>query len=150
MSKPLQDDRPRAQRLGPPRERPRPAPRPAERAGLAAVEDRESIVALFSGAVRKGAWEPPERLAVYAIFGGVLLDFRDADLLEGTTEVVILALFGGVEIRVPDDIDVECRGTGIFGGFGHTVQRAGDEGAPLLRISGTAIFGGVEVKTPPE
>jgi Cell wall-active antibiotics response LiaF, C-terminal len=148
MSKPLQDDRPRPDDLRPPREHPLPAARLAERAGLAAAEDHESIVALFSGAARKGAWEPPERLSVYAIFGGVLLDFRDADLLEGTTEVVILALFGGVEIRVPDDIDVECRGSGVFGGFSHSVQRSGNEGAPLLRISGAAIFGGVEVKTP--
>lgn len=110
------------------------------------LDDRDSVVSIFGGAVRKGAWEPPERLSVVALFGGVKLDFSQADMLEGVSRVDVFAAFGGVEIRVPPDIHVETRGLGIFGGFGHYAQRAPEDDAPLLRIHGLALFGGVEVK----
>ena len=41
------------------------------------------------------------------------------------------------------------RGQGIFGGFSHHAQRADEEDPPLLRITGIAIFGAVEVKQKP-
>jgi hypothetical protein len=110
------------------------------------IDERGTVVALFSGAARKGSWEPPARLSVYSAFGGVELDFTNADLLEGTTEVEILAIFGGVGIKVPPDIDVESQGLGLFGGFSNHCQRAREDGAPLVRIKGLAIFGGVEIK----
>jgi hypothetical protein len=53
---------------------------------------------------------------------------------------------GGVEIIVPDDIDVETEGTGIMGGFEHFAHTSDDPDAPLLRITGFAIMGGVEIK----
>ncbi len=58
----------------------------------------------------------------------------------------MLSLFGGVQIVVPPDIHVETRGLGIFGNFGHLQQRAEEEDAPVLRITGLALFGGVDVR----
>lgn len=109
-------------------------------------EERERLIALLSGVERKGSWEPPARLSVLAIWGGAKLDFCEADLLEGETVVDILAVMGGVEIWVPKDIDVEVNGTAIMGGFTHLAQEAPDPDAPLLRINGFAVMGGVEVK----
>jgi hypothetical protein len=110
------------------------------------ADQRGTVVALFGGATRNGSWEPPARLSVFSVFGGVELDFTNADLLEGTTDVQILAIFGGVGIKVPPDIDVESQGQGVFGNFSHYCQRAREEGAPLVRIKGLALFGGVEIK----
>ena len=110
------------------------------------VDERDSIVSIFSDVNRMGQWEPPERLSVFTMFGGVELDFCDADLLEGTSELDVIAIFGGVEIRVPPGIHVETRGLGIFGSFSHLHQRADEPDAPVLRIKGLALFGGVEVK----
>jgi hypothetical protein len=53
---------------------------------------------------------------------------------------------GGVPIIVPDDIDVVTEGMGIMGGFEHLGHTSGDPDAPLLRITGFAIMGGVEIK----
>lgn len=104
------------------------------------------VMALLSGVQRKGHWEPPARLYVGALMGGAELDFREADLLEGVSEVVILAVMGGVQIVVPPDLDVEVEGIGLLGGFQHLSRRTGDDDAPLLRIRGLAVMGGVSVK----
>ena len=111
--------------------------------------NRTDEIACLGGAVRKGDWEPPETLVAVACMGGVELDFRHAALLEGTTEVQVFALMGGVDIKVPDDIDVEVSGFGFMGGFDHVSQHVPEPGRPLLRIKGIAIMGGCSVKVKP-
>jgi hypothetical protein len=78
--------------------------------------EESSVVALLGGSARKGSWEPPARLRVLAVMGGVELDFREADLYEGETFVDVLAIMGGVSIIVPPDIDVDADGQGFLGG----------------------------------
>ncbi len=105
-----------------------------------------TVIAVMGEAVRKGPWEPPARLRVFAVMGGVELDFREATLLEGETVVEILAVMGGVNIIVPPDIDVHTSGMGFLGGFGSVSHHATEPGAPILHIKGLAFMGGVEVK----
>lgn len=104
------------------------------------------MVAVLGGSSRKGSWEPPARLRVLALMGGVELDFREADLLEGDTEVEVLALMGGVQITVPPDVDVQASGIGFLGGFSSASSQAAEPDAPRLKISGWAVLGGVDVK----
>jgi hypothetical protein len=120
--------------------------REAELYPLDEADEEESIYAIMGGAERKGSWEPAARISAIAFWGGIKLDFRDADLLEGRTVVDALAIMGGVEVIVPPDIDVETAGSGFMGGFSHLSQRAPQAGAPCLRIEGLAVMGGVEVK----
>jgi len=51
---------------------------------------------------------------------------------------------GGVEILVPPGVRVETSGIGVMGGF-ESFSQSGDPAAPLLRISGFALMGGVEI-----
>jgi hypothetical protein len=86
---------------------------------------------------------------VFAMMGGVELDFRTAALAPGVNEMTIVAMMGGVEITVPPGLHVEVNGMGIMGGFEH---RAGtppptDPSAPILRIGGFAMMGGVEIRS---
>jgi hypothetical protein len=80
--------------------------------------------------------------------GGAGLDFREARFAPGVTEVHILAIMGGVEVIVPPGITVETTGLGIMGGFdGHSQTVPSDDpSAPVLRIRGLAVMGGIEVK----
>ena len=111
------------------------------------VDQHQVVVAIMGGAERKGVWSPPANLYVVAFMGGSLLDFRDAQLGPGVTNVMVLAMMGGVEIVVPPGLRVESNGMGIMGGFEHAGQYAGEPGdGPVLRISGVAIMGGVEIK----
>lgn len=122
----------------------------AAKTSLATRDANQVVVAIMGGAERKGSWGPPENLYVVAVMGGTLLDFREAQLGPGVTTVNVLALMGGVEIIVPPGLRVESHGIGIMGGFGHATQRAeAAEDGPVLRITGAAIMGGVEIKERP-
>jgi hypothetical protein len=123
---------------------------PAPRSPMVAVEhDAQSVVAVFAGVERRGPWTLPRRLEVFAIMGGVVLDFRESVFLPGTTEIRVVAMMGGVQIIVPPSLSVEVSGTAIMGGFGH-VERIPpqlDPDRPVLRVHGLAIMGGVAIET---
>lgn len=110
------------------------------------VKDREIVVAVLGGSTRKGRWSPARSNYAVAMFGGAELDFREAVLAPGLTDVKVFAFCGGVEIIVPPGLNVESHGLALLGGFEH----AGDSGepdpdAPTLRVTGVACMGGVEV-----
>jgi len=118
-----------------------PAPLPALRSEPAPI----ALTAIFSGANLDGRRVLPREMKVRALFGGVDLDLREATFQPGTTTLTCKATFGGVDIKVPPHVRVECLGTGIFGAF-HADNRDADDDAPdgpILRIVGRAIFGGV-------
>ncbi len=111
-------------------------------------DPRKLLVAVLGGTKRGGSWEPAQQNTVLAVMGGVELDFREARLARGTTEVMVVAIMGGVEIVVPPDIHVEAGGIPLIGGFSHVgeeeMHAAPD--APVLKINGLAFMGGVDVK----
>jgi hypothetical protein len=120
----------------------------------ALVEEREvrphmDMWAIMGGAQRQGTWAVPRELKVVAIMGGCELDFREARFPEGTVDVHITAIMGGVQILVPPNLAVEMNGSAVMGGFDHVSRTrvAPDPRAPLLRIHGLAVMGGVEVRT---
>lgn len=107
------------------------------------------VVAIVGGAERKGRWRVPRKLRVTSVMGGALIDFREAIIAPGITEVKVIAVMGGVEIIVPPTLAVECEGWGIAGAF-ESLDRypvVADPGRPLLRITGMAVAGGVEIST---
>ena len=71
------------------------------------VKERQWIVAVWSGPKRAGPWTPARRTVVTAVQGGAELDFREARLGPGVTEVTALAFMGGVDIIVPPGLQVE-------------------------------------------
>lgn len=75
-------------------------------------------------------------------FGGGTLDLRDATLDPAGATLQTSALFGGGNLIVPETWNVETKIVGIGGaGDGRpNVERPAD--APVLRLEGTAIFGG--------
>jgi hypothetical protein len=113
-----------------------------------AVRAREVVAAVMGGAGRTGRWNPARRTIAAAVMGGVELDFREAALPQGVTEVTAFAFWGAVEILVPPGVRLESNGIGIMGGFDHgeEVSEPVDPSAPVLRVAGVALMGGVEVK----
>lgn len=113
------------------------------------VPDRDFAMAILGGAKRAGSWSPPRHLFAVGIMGGVELDFREARLGPGVTEVTCFAVMGGIDIVVPPDLPVVASGVGILGGFEHRSQ--GDRSdlepsTPLLKVNGVATMGAVEVE----
>jgi hypothetical protein len=120
---------------------------PSRVASPAAVIERGVAMALMGGFERKGAWFVPRHLKVVAVMGGGELDLRDAKLSPGVTEIEIFAMFGGVTILVPDGVRVDVSGMGVMGGFSASGGSTNEDPyAPILRVSGFALMGGVEVR----
>lgn len=125
-------------------------------------------VAVMSGTTRRGGWVVPADHTAVALMGGVQLDLRHARLTERQVTIRAFALMGGIEVIVPEDAEVIVDGIGIMGGFEdntHKVLPASDSpgrpattsheltrtttpsgGAPIIRVTGLAFWGGVEVK----
>jgi hypothetical protein len=126
----------------------RSEPTSARMVGVDDVPPRGVVMAMLSGAERKGRWLVPRHMKVWAFMGGVEVDFRQARFAPGVTEIEITAIMGAVEVLVPPDVTVECTGLAFAGGFSATTGDADDfdPSRPILRISGMACMGGVEAK----
>ena len=105
------------------------------------------MVAALGGVERKGRWIPARQNYAVAVMGGLSLDFREALLPPGETEVWIFTLMGGAEVVVPPGLTVESDGVAIMGSFEHRedVSVREDPAAPILRLKGLSLMGGVEV-----
>jgi hypothetical protein len=122
-----------------------PAPhRPT--AGAIPVDPDDNVVAVFSSAVRKGRWRAGRRIHAYAIFGGVEIDLSEA--LYDHQQVVIksFAIFGSVDIRVPENVSLRGMGGGVLGGFEVATLDSGDPEAPIVYVDGWAVLGRVEAR----
>jgi hypothetical protein len=124
---------------------PRPAqpvrPAPAKRGG-------NLIMAVMSGAERRGRWRVPEQCTVVAVMGGCELDLRAAQLSAPVTTIHVVAIMGGVEVIVPPGVRIEMHGLPLMGGWSNHVPDAElPPDAPEVHIRGVALMGGVEVRT---
>jgi len=103
---------------------------------------------LFSGIKRRIESQDFKGGDIVAIFGGVNIDLRRAGITGERAVIDVNALFGGVDIRVPDSWRVVLKGMGIFGAFeDKSVPPRPDPNVktPELVITGAALFGGVKV-----
>jgi hypothetical protein len=128
---------------------PRPA-NPEVGARVGGTPTTREAKAVFGGVARRGQWVVPQRYRVTAVFGGVDLDLRHARLEAHEITIETKAVFGGVNIVVPEDVTVIIDGSGVFGGFaGDAEDRQPPPGTPVVRVTGKAVFGGVAVQRKP-
>ena len=102
--------------------------------------------AVFGGANINLAGKEFKGKNVSAVFGGLKLDLREAKIKE---DVIInaTAIFGGIDILVPENVIVETKSNSFFGGVSNKKNTASKSAkAPTVYVNGTAMFGGVEVK----
>ncbi|MDR3069751.1 MAG: DUF1707 domain-containing protein [Propionibacteriaceae bacterium] len=108
----------------------------------------DQIVAIFSGATRSGVWNVKPSTSVAAVFGGVDLDMSEAVFTANPIEINVNCLFGGVDLIVPVGAEVRSTVWAVFGGVEEKKLASPVPGAPVILISGFALFGGVGVKHP--
>ena len=108
----------------------------------------DTMVGIFGGTTRKGKWRIRKETRAYALFGGIDLDLREATFEAPVVEISGAWVFGGLDIKAPEGIEVRDQTVGIFGGT--DIKHLGDPkpGAPVLVIKGISLFGGVGVKGP--
>jgi Domain of unknown function (DUF1707)/Cell wall-active antibiotics response 4TMS YvqF len=113
-----------------------------------AGKHRQMIVAIFGGTSRKGQWNVEPKMAAVTVMGGATFDFRDVQLPQREITLNCTTIFGGVEIVVPPEMRVIDSGIALFGGrdTGPGSEESSDPNAPVLRLTGLTLFGGLGVK----
>ena len=80
---------------------------------------------------------------VTTIFGGGVLDLRDAKTTEKIITLEIIAVFGGLKILVPQNWAINIQNTAVLGGCNnHTQTKIGDV---TLKITGAVVLGGIQI-----
>lgn len=108
------------------------------------AHSESNISAIMSGAKLQNSTQDFRGGELTAVMGGVELDLRNASIQNEAT-LNVFVMWGGIELKIPNDWTVVSQGVPILGGFeDKTVP-------PLMRdkklfIQGYAIMGAVEVK----
>jgi predicted membrane protein len=103
---------------------------------------------IFSGTDRQISDKDFKGGRINAIFGGFKLDFSHADIQSEQALLEVNAVFGGGEIRVPENWDVVLMGSGVFGGVEDKTRRYASDPSQTkkrLIIKSAAVFGGFTV-----
>jgi len=130
---------------------------PAEAAvqvGAAPARVRKPVrwmVAILSGSHRHGRFRAVGSINAVAIMGGDELDLREAEIEGGELAVNVFTLMGGVNIYIPDTIEVEVGGFSLMGGSTEVGRERTRPNAPLVRVRAYNLMGGVTVyRVPPQ
>jgi class 3 adenylate cyclase len=108
-------------------------------------------VSIMGGSQRRGRWRLQEKTNAVAVMGGCVLDLRNAEVQSSEIVINAVAFMGGIEIVVPEGIEVELGGIAIMGG--KDARRLKDvprlPGSPTIRVRAFAFWGGVSVRSKP-
>ena len=107
--------------------------------------------ALFGGIERRMHTNSFRGGSIVSVFGGVEVDFLSADIEGQEAVIYVEAIFGGIELRVPERWKVVFQGQSIFGGYSDETRppladTPGSAPRKTLILRGKAVFGGINVK----
>lgn len=109
--------------------------------------ENPNLVAILSGADRKGRWRVGSRITAVAIVGGIEIDLTEATFTSPELVIHCTAILGGITVKLPENVTLRAgRVVGIMGGSDIKAFESPDPWAPVVRIDGVAFCGGVEAK----
>lgn len=107
-------------------------------------ENKDEYYATFSGQKLNFTGDEFKGASTNAIFGGVDVDLRNANITQDQI-INATAVFGGIDILVPNNVNVKVVSNSIFGGVDNKIKTY-NENLPTIYIKAFCLFGGVEVK----
>ncbi len=111
------------------------------------TENIENVFAIFTGIKADCSGKVFRGAQIDAVFGGVDYDLRGA-VIEPDCAIKASAIFGGINIFVPENVKVRVKSTSIFGGTSNKARRPDDgaENVITLYVSALSLFGGIDIK----
>lgn len=126
----------------------RSQPAPVDAAPARRRPVRKWIVGIMSGGSAKGRWRPADETHVLALMGGCEVDLRNAEIDNDDVVIKAYAVMGGIEIIVPEGIEVELDGFALMGGNERRIKDVPRlPGTPTVRVRAFSMMGGVVVKS---
>lgn len=104
-----------------------------------------SAIAVMAGFERSNNSQNFRGGDLTAVMGGCEVDLRQA-MLRAPASIDVFVMWGGIELRVPEDWTVELRGTPVLAGFVDKTRPPSVPTEKRLVIRGVALMGGVEIK----
>ena len=104
--------------------------------------DSTEYYATFSGQKLSFSGEEFKGAKLNSIFGGIDLDLREAKI-EQDIVIDVTAVFGGVDIKVPKDVNVKVKSNSIFGGVSNKVHNK--DGKKTIYVKAMCMFGGLDI-----
>jgi predicted membrane protein len=120
-----------------------------QEAGVSSADASEYVrsFAIMGGITRRNDSQSFRGGELSAVMGGVQLDLKGAKPADGRAVIDVFAVWGGIEIRVPENWRVEVEATPLMGGVESNARLApGVEPVGTLLVRGFVMMGGVEVK----
>lgn len=106
---------------------------------------KKKCTAVFGGKNAVFTGEPFYGADAVAAFGALEIDLRGSVITE---DIIIStgAVFGGVDIFLPQNVNAELCVTPVFGGVANKTGRPFTPGIPTVFVTGVCAFGGIDVK----
>lgn len=108
------------------------------------ADSNPSYTAVFSGQEIRNVAENLDGCTMFALFGGLTVDFSDA-VIDHDILIDASAVFGGIDIRFPSGVRVVTRATPLFGGVDNKTPTPASSRAPTVTVRCLAAFGGVDI-----
>jgi hypothetical protein len=109
------------------------------------VDDRPLHVT-FGSIRREGRWVVPVRVRLFALFGTVELDLREAVLQRRHIVIDAQVLGGRVHVIVPDGVRVDVTGRTFLTSRDVRVRADGD--GPVIELGGMFVLGSLKARAP--
>jgi hypothetical protein len=106
--------------------------------------DELALVAAFDGIELKSRSKSFKGGSMVSWFGGIAVDLREAELAPGA-RLTVHTLLGGIAIKTPPGWRIESTARALAGGVDVRTPAEDDPEAPVLKLEGTALLGGIAV-----
>ena len=116
------------------------------RSAVEATDSAEVCCAFLGGVERRNRSADFRGGSATAFMGSVELDLTEADMADETAVIRVLAMWGGIEIRVPEAWALEVRVTPIMGGVEDKTRGGAELPTKRLVVEGTVLMAGIEVR----
>jgi hypothetical protein len=117
-------------------------------APVVGITEVERVTCVFSENKRRGRWRMPRALRVLTVFGDCELDLREAQTEAEVVEINGRCVFGSVKVIVPEGVEVDLRGSTMFGSKELTLAPVPRlPGTPVVRVKVNTYFGEIKVRS---
>lgn len=80
-----------------------------------------------------------------SVFGSIKCDLTKS-IIKSDVIINAEAIFGGIEIIVPKNVEVKVKSTSIFGGTTNKTSNNSGKNSHVIYVNSTCLFGGIEIK----
>jgi hypothetical protein len=108
--------------------------------------DEPMEISAVNDVKRNGVWIVPADSSYRSWIGNIQLDLRQARISDPEIRIRVWALFGTVDVLVPEGVEVDVQARSKFGQMKVEASAPTVPGAPRIVLTGGSVFGVLRVR----